>query len=91
MWLPISPLPFIERVRGRGRLLVYARYDLTFPVHLSQMLVNEFRRREIPHDSRCCRAGTTARVRRRSNMDGLRCAFLRGALRRGSYRYFINP
>jgi hypothetical protein len=49
MWLPISPLPFLERVRGRRILLVYARYDLTFPVHLSRMLVNEFRRRKIPH------------------------------------------
>jgi hypothetical protein len=49
MWLPISPLPFLDRVRGRQVLLVYARYDLTFPVHLSRMLVNEFRRRHIAH------------------------------------------
>ena len=33
------PLPFLERVRGREVLLVYARYDLTFPVDLSRMLV----------------------------------------------------
>ena len=39
MWLPISPLPFLERVRGRRLLLIYARYDLTFPVDLSRMLV----------------------------------------------------
>jgi hypothetical protein len=31
-------------------LLVYARYDLTFPVSLSKMLVDEFRRREIEHE-----------------------------------------
>ena len=37
-WMPISPWPFIERVRGRGVLLVYARYDLTFPVDLSKQL-----------------------------------------------------
>ena len=49
MWLPISPLPFLDRMRGRKILLVYARYDLTFPVHLSRMLVDEFRRRDIPH------------------------------------------
>ena len=50
MWLPISPLPFLDRVRGRRLLLVYARYDLTFPVDLSRMLVREFERHQIPHD-----------------------------------------
>lgn len=48
-WLPISPLPFFDRVRDRRILLVYARYDLTFPVTLSRMFVDEFRRRSIPH------------------------------------------
>jgi dienelactone hydrolase len=50
IWLPISPLPYLERVRGKKILLVYARYDLTFPVRLSQMLVNEFRSRDIAHE-----------------------------------------
>ena len=50
IWLPISPFPYLERVRGKRILLVYARYDLTFPVRLSRMLVDEFRRRDIPHD-----------------------------------------
>jgi len=49
MWLPISPLPFLDKVAGRNILLVYALYDLTFPVHLSRMLVNEFRSRRIAH------------------------------------------
>jgi dipeptidyl aminopeptidase/acylaminoacyl peptidase len=49
MWLPISPMPFLDRIRGRHVLLVYARYDLTFPVDLSRMLVREFGRRQIPH------------------------------------------
>jgi len=49
IWLPISPFPFLERIRGRSVLLVYAKYDLTFPVDLSKLLVNEFRRRHIPH------------------------------------------
>jgi hypothetical protein len=31
-------------------LLVYARYDLTFPVGLSRMLVDEFRRLGIEHE-----------------------------------------
>jgi hypothetical protein len=49
-WLPISPLPFFDRVRDRRILLIYARYDLTFPVTLSRMFVDEFRRRGIPHN-----------------------------------------
>lgn len=50
MWLPISPLPFIDRIRDRRLLLVYARYDLTFPVDLSRALVDEFKRRGIEHE-----------------------------------------
>ena len=49
IWMPISPFPYIERVRGKHLLLVYARYDLTFPVTLSKMLVNEFKNRGIDH------------------------------------------
>jgi pimeloyl-ACP methyl ester carboxylesterase len=50
MWLPISPLPFLGQVRGRALLLVYARYDLTFPVDLSRQLVDAFRRERIAHE-----------------------------------------
>jgi len=50
LWLPISPFPYLERVRDKRILLVYARYDLTFPVRLSKMFVEEFRRRNIAHD-----------------------------------------
>ena len=50
LWLPISPFPYLERVRGKKILLVYARYDLTFPVRLSRLLVNEFRKRNIDHE-----------------------------------------
>lgn len=49
LWLPISPHPYLERVRDMHTLLVYARYDTTFPVHLSTMLVEEFRQRGLPH------------------------------------------
>jgi hypothetical protein len=48
-WMPISPWPFIERVAGRPVLLVYARFDLTFPVDLSRRLVAEFARRRVSH------------------------------------------
>jgi hypothetical protein len=50
LWMPISPWPFIDRIRGRKTLLVYARYDLTFPPDLSRNFVDEFSRRGVPHD-----------------------------------------
>jgi hypothetical protein len=49
-WAPISPWPFIDRVRDRKSLLIYARYDLTFPVDLSRSFLEEFDRRSVPHD-----------------------------------------
>jgi hypothetical protein len=50
MWLPISPHMYLDRIRDTKTLLVYAKYDLTFPVDLSRDLVNEFNRRKIPHE-----------------------------------------
>jgi hypothetical protein len=53
LWRPISPHWFLDRLRNDRSLqtlLVYARYDLSFPVDLSQDLVSEFRKRDIPHD-----------------------------------------
>jgi dienelactone hydrolase len=50
LWKPISPRWYLERVRNRQTLLVYARYDLTFPVDLSEDLVREFREQGIPHE-----------------------------------------
>jgi hypothetical protein len=50
IWLPISPYVYLDRVRDKRTLLVYARYDLTFPVDLSRELVAEFQRRRIPHE-----------------------------------------
>ena len=47
LWLPISPLPYVDRLRGTRVLLVYARYDLTFPVHLSRRFVAELERRGL--------------------------------------------
>lgn len=49
MWLPISPMPYLERVRDRRLLLVYALYDLTFPVQLSRSLVAAFTTHGIAH------------------------------------------
>ncbi len=50
LWTPISPIWYLERVRDRNTLLLYARYDLTFPVDLSRDLVREFRDRRLPHE-----------------------------------------
>jgi dienelactone hydrolase len=50
LWKPISPRWYLDRVRDRQTLLVYARYDLTFPVDLSEDLVREFREHSIPHE-----------------------------------------
>jgi hypothetical protein len=49
-WLPISPWPFIPLVRDRKVLLIYARYDQTFPVDLSRQFLGEFDRLGIAHE-----------------------------------------
>jgi hypothetical protein len=52
LWRPISPWSFLDRAAGMATktLLVYAKYDLTFPVDLSRTLVNEYARRRIQHE-----------------------------------------
>ncbi len=50
LWRPISPFSYLERVASTQTLLVYARYDLTFPVDLSLKLIDEFERRQLPHE-----------------------------------------
>lgn len=50
IWLPISPFPFMDKMRGKKALIVYARYDLSFPVALSRRFVEEFRRRGIDYE-----------------------------------------
>jgi hypothetical protein len=50
LWRPISPWSYLDEVRHARTLLVYAKYDLTFPVDLSRRLVEEFGRRGLPHD-----------------------------------------
>jgi hypothetical protein len=57
LWKPISPRWYLERVRDRRTLLVYAKYDLTFPVDLSEDLVREFAERGIPYELAVLRCG----------------------------------
>ena len=51
LWRPISPFSYLERIRQTETLLVYAAYDLTFPVDLSRSLIEEFRRLRLPHET----------------------------------------
>src|SRR5688572_3126123 len=51
LWRPISPWSYLERVRQTQTLLVYAAYDLTFPVDLSRSLIEEFQRLRLPHET----------------------------------------
>jgi dienelactone hydrolase len=57
LWKPISPRWYLERLHDRRTLLVYARYDLTFPADLSEDLVREFRSRGVPHELAVLRCG----------------------------------
>jgi hypothetical protein len=50
LWRPINPWSYLDRIHDTRTLLVYARYDLTFPVDLSRLLVDEFARRKLPHE-----------------------------------------
>jgi hypothetical protein len=52
-WLPISPFPFIPRlkqIRPRPMRFIAARYDLSFPAHLTRDVIAEFQRHSIPLD-----------------------------------------
>lgn len=48
LWKPINPSEYLERLRRKRILLVYAKYDLTFPVDLSRELVRQFRAADVP-------------------------------------------
>ena len=58
MWLPISPLPYLDRMRDTRTLLVYARYDLTFPVDAVTPAGRRLRlARACPTSRSCCPCG----------------------------------
>jgi pimeloyl-ACP methyl ester carboxylesterase len=82
LWKPISPQWYLDRVRDRRTLLVYARYDLTFPVDLSEDLVREFRARGIPHELAVLRCGhyTTGKTPFKFADGWILARFLRRAL-----------
>jgi pimeloyl-ACP methyl ester carboxylesterase len=48
LWRPISPQCHMDLIGDRPTLLVYALFDLSFPLHLSRDFVREFRKRQTP-------------------------------------------
>jgi hypothetical protein len=57
LWAPISPRHYVNRLRDRRTLLVYALYDLTFPLDLSRALVQAFDDERVPHELAVLRCG----------------------------------
>jgi hypothetical protein len=57
LWKPISPRWYLDRLCDRRTLLVYARYDLSFPVDLSEDLVRAFGDEGVPHEVALLRCG----------------------------------
>jgi hypothetical protein len=84
LWQPISPASYLERLRDRKTLLVYARYDLSFPVDLSQDLIRQFRDRAIPHEVAVLRCGhySTGKTPFKFVDGWILTRFLKKALRR---------
>ena len=58
MWLPISPHVYLDRIQNTKTLLVYAKYDLTFPVDLSR----DARRRVQPAEDSARADGVAVRA-----------------------------
>src|SRR5882757_374545 len=51
MWLAVSPMSYFDRFSRSPRksLIIYAKYDLTFPPDLSRQVVDEFVRHELDY------------------------------------------
>ena len=83
LWKPISPHWYLDRVRDRKTLLVYALYDLSFPVDLSEDLVRDFQARAIPHEVSVLRCGhyTTGKTPFKFVDGWILTRFLKKALR----------
>jgi hypothetical protein len=60
-WLPISPNAFIRRLKSetpqRPRLMITARYDLTFLPYLSEWAFDEFHRHNVAFDKAVLHCG----------------------------------
>jgi hypothetical protein len=52
-WMPISPFPYIHKLRGAGKgmLAITGRYDPTFPRELTQALFDKMRAERVPFEN----------------------------------------
>lgn len=84
LWSPISPRWYLDRLRDRRTLLVYARYDLSFPVDLSRELVQAFHDEGVPHEVAVLPCGhyTTGKAPFKFADGWILVTFLRRALAR---------
>ena len=57
LWGPISPQSYVDKIGRRPSLLVYALFDLSFPLHLSRDVVRAYRTRNIPAEVRVLPCG----------------------------------
>jgi hypothetical protein len=59
LWAPISPFPYVGRMRGdkRPMLMLSGRYDLTFPADLTRRGHEEFVRHNVPVRQEWLRCG----------------------------------
>jgi len=58
-WAAISPPSYMEKFAAQPKksLVIYARYDLTFPRHFSEEVVSEFKRHGVDFKSVCLPCG----------------------------------
>ena len=59
IWMPISPRAYFKKLVGSGKksLLVHALYDYTFPHHLSEKVLLDYRELGLPHSTLALRCG----------------------------------
>ena len=80
-WSVISPAAYLDRMDGRklAALLIWAKYDTTFPPLYSRQLIGAYRAKRLPHKAFClpCAHYTTGQFPF-NILDGLAmCGFLR--------------
>jgi hypothetical protein len=53
IWMPISPRAYLRKLVGTGKhsLLIHARYDYSFPPHLSRQVLQDYKELQLPHST----------------------------------------